>query len=37
VALYDQFLRERFGREWPTRRQQITEWISARSAVRAAV
>jgi hypothetical protein len=37
VALYDQFLRERFGREWPTRRQQITEWISARLAVRAAV
>ena len=37
VALYDQFLRERFGREWPTRRQQISEWISARSAVRAAV
>ena len=37
VALYDQFLRERFGREWPTRRQQVSEWISARSAVRAAV
>ena len=37
VALYDQFLRERFGREWPTRRQQVSEWINARSAVRAAV
>jgi hypothetical protein len=37
VALYDQFLRERLGAQWPTRRQQIADWITSRSAARAAV
>jgi hypothetical protein len=37
VALYDHFLRERFGKGWPTRRQQITDWINSRTAARAAV
>jgi hypothetical protein len=36
MALYDQFLRERFGNGWPSRRQQIADWIMARAAVRAA-
>ena len=36
VALYDHFLRERFGKGWPTRRQQITDWINSRTAARAA-
>lgn len=36
LALYDHFLRERFGSGWPSRRQQIADWIVARSAVRVA-
>ncbi|MFZ4466792.1 MAG: hypothetical protein ACOYO7_07025 [Phycisphaerales bacterium] len=36
VALYEHFLRERFGKEWPGRRQQIADWISSRMAARAA-
>ncbi|MBL9140326.1 MAG: hypothetical protein JNK53_00545 [Phycisphaerae bacterium] len=35
-SLYEHFLRERFASSWPTRRQQISEWINSRSAVRAA-
>ena len=31
VALYDCFLRERFGRSWGTRSRQVAEWISART------
>ncbi len=30
VGLYDHFLRERFGKGWNTRRQQIGEWIASR-------
>ena len=30
TGLYDHFLRERFGKGWNTRRQQISEWIAAR-------
>lgn len=36
LALYNHFLRERFGQGWPSRRQQISEWISTRAAARAA-
>ncbi len=36
LGLYDCFLRDRFSQGWPTRRQQISDWISSRSAVRAA-
>ncbi len=35
IALYDHFLRDRFSQGWPTRRQQISEWISTRTAARA--
>ena len=31
VGLYDHFLRERFGKGWGTRRQQISRWIAERS------
>ena len=31
VGLYDHFLRERFGKGWATRRQQIAAWISSRT------
>ena len=31
VALYDCFLRERFGKGWGTRRQQIAAWIASRT------
>ncbi|MFO0782293.1 MAG: hypothetical protein U0636_01230 [Phycisphaerales bacterium] len=36
MGLYEHFLAERFGRGWPTRKQQIADWIHARTAVRAA-
>ena len=36
LGLYDHFLRERFGRGWNTRRQQISDWIAARQAALAA-
>jgi hypothetical protein len=36
MSMYAHFLQERFGASWPTRRQQISEWIHARAAVRAA-
>ena len=36
VGLYDHFLRERFGKGWGTRRQQISQWIAARTPVQAA-
>jgi hypothetical protein len=31
VGLYDHFLRERFGKGWATRRQQIAAWIASRT------
>jgi hypothetical protein len=31
VGLYDHFLRERFGKGWGTRRQQIAAWIASRT------
>lgn len=37
VALYDQFLRERFGRSWGTRSRQIADWVTSRSPALAAV
>jgi hypothetical protein len=37
MALYGHFLAERFGKGWPGRRQQVTDWISSRMAARAAV
>lgn len=36
MGLYEHFLGERFGKNWPTRRQQITDWITSRGVVRAA-
>ena len=36
MGLYDHFLRERFGRGWNTRRQQISDWIAARQPALAA-
>lgn len=37
MGLYEHFLSERFGKGWPSRRQQISEWIVTRSAARVAV
>jgi hypothetical protein len=36
MGLYEHFLGERFSKNWPARRQQITDWITARGVVRAA-
>jgi hypothetical protein len=36
MGLFDHFLRERFSQGWPTRKQQLSEWINARAAVRVA-
>ena len=31
VALYDQFLQERFGSGWNARRGELREWITAKA------
>jgi hypothetical protein len=36
MGLYEHFLGERFSKNWPARRQQVTDWITSRGVVRAA-